>query len=40
MMFGGSEVPIKNNYINKDVKPGGKLILNSHHSHFNFDQFV
>lgn len=26
MMFGGSEVPIKNNYINKDMKPGGKSI--------------
>lgn len=24
MMFGGAEVPIKNNYINKDLKPGGK----------------
>lgn len=26
MMFGSAEVPIKNNYINKDIKPGGKLI--------------
>lgn len=26
MMFGGAEVPIKNTYINKDMKPGGKLI--------------
>lgn len=25
MMFGGSEVPIKNNYISKDLKSGGKL---------------
>lgn len=24
MMFGSADVPIKNNYINKDMKPGGK----------------
>lgn len=27
MMFGNAEVPIKNNYINKDIKPGGKLTI-------------
>lgn len=28
MMFGGTEMPqVKNNYINKDLKPGGKFNL-------------
>lgn len=39
MMFGGSEVPIKNNYINKDLKPGGKYKKKTvQFVHFNFNE--
>lgn len=40
MMFGTSEVPIKNTYINKDIKPGGKfhrmLSINLYSMQINF----
>lgn len=37
-MFGGSEVPIKNAYINKDMKPGGKwLSLYTFFCHISMD---
>lgn len=40
MMFGGAEVPIKNNYINKDMKPGGKLIHSILFSMHSFTFFI
>lgn len=40
MMFGAAEAPIKNNYINREIKPGGKFLLIKHTIRLLFVVFI